>query len=198
MRFKSGYDSFFSFPASQGDPDYSKFWDSYQKEPEVYSYQDFGEAIKSMREERVVSQVLESHLAYYFLEHPLEQNLKLFDRGRPNDNGFIITKDSPLGPILKFALTKMVEEGIAQREANKFVGPEIERSSTGTMVLSAGQVILIYVVTGILMVLSVTILLFEHLAKKGKNLWETLKIKLEKSRRERVRESTRESKKSTP
>ncbi len=110
----------------------------------------------------------------YFQSNPFrQQNLKIFARGRPEFYTLIVPVNSPMKPILQKACSILQEAGTMDFLLKAWEGKEIPQiGAVEVMVLTAGQVILIFFITGFAFSLVLSVWLCELVHKKikdGKN-----------------------------
>ena len=75
--------------------------------------------------------------------------MRFFARQRPIWGGLILNDNSPLTEPLNLAMMKMRERGVMDQLQNKWIGRKLKsRSQVDTMVLGAGQVIMLILVMG--------------------------------------------------
>ena len=160
----SGYDVYFAVPAEQGDPDYAKFWDRVENKREETVYNSVEEGLKFLREGQSVIHISERMLKRYFLERPyIQQPVKVFGKGKPEFKTIIVTLNSPLKPIFQFGITSLMQGGASDRVLGKWEGPSLVDIPVDTMVLNFGQVILCFMVTGIITSMAIFAFLFEYI-----------------------------------
>lgn len=106
------------------------------------------EGLDLLLSERAVIHTMTGMLKGYFQSHPFrQQNLKIFARGRPEFYTLIIPVNSPLKPILQRACSLLQEAGTMDYLLKAWEGKEIPQiGAVEVMVLTAGQVILIFFV----------------------------------------------------
>ena len=95
-----GNEVWYQYLASLGDPDYSKFWNRAMNDPENTRINSISEGIAKMGNEFAILHVSETMLKRHFLDNPPLHKVKVFGRSRPVFMAFIVTKNSPLKPIL--------------------------------------------------------------------------------------------------
>merc|ERR1719342_1895260 len=61
----------------------------------------------------------------------------------------LLTKNSPLGPIFSTALLQLKEQGAVDRALKEFKGADPMHKASETLVLSAGQTLLVFILIGI-------------------------------------------------
>ena len=101
-----------------------------------------------MKNERAVIHIGEGRLMSYFKTNPFhQQKLKVFARSRPQPQGIIVQHNSPLKPILQAAANALTEAGIRAALLKDWEGVSIpQNAEVETMVLTTGQVILVFLV----------------------------------------------------
>ena len=166
----NGYDVYFAVPAEQGDPDYVKFWERVQKKREETVYNGVGEGLTALKEGQAVIHISERMLKRYFLERPyIQQPIKVFAKGKPEFKTIIVTLNSPLKPIFEFGIRSLMQGGSSDRVLSKWEGPELVEVPVETMVLNFGQVILGFMITGLICFMAVLSFLFELFWKHYKD-----------------------------
>ena len=148
LKFKDGNDFFFKVKAKAGDPLYSEFWERVTSNWEEYTYQNLEEGLNLIKNERAVIHVGEGTLKSYFKNNPFhQQKLKVFAKSQPQPAGLIVELNSPLTPILRASSTALAETGIKYALLKEWEGASIpQNADVETMVLSNGQVILVFLV----------------------------------------------------
>ena len=166
----NGYDVYFAVPAEQGDPDYVKFWERVQNKREETVYNGVGEGLTALKEGQAVIHISERMLKRYFLERPyIQQPIKVFAKGKPEFKTIIVTLNSPLKPIFEFGIRSLMQGGSSDRVLSKWEGPELVEVPVETMVLNFGQVILGFMITGLICFMAVLSFLFELFWKHYKD-----------------------------
>ena len=166
----NGYDVYFAVPAEQGDPDYVKFWERVQNKREETVYNAVGEGLTALKEGQAVIHISERMLKRYFLERPyIQQPIKVFAKGKPEFKTIIVTLNSPLKPIFEFGIRSLMQGGSSDRVLSKWEGPELVEVPVETMVLNFGQVILGFMITGLICFMAVLSFLFEVFWKRYKD-----------------------------
>ena len=76
-----------------------------------------------------------------------QQNLKVFAKSQPQPAGIVVELNSPLTPILRAASTALAEAGIKDALIEEWEGASIpQNAEVETMVLTNGQIILVFLV----------------------------------------------------
>ena len=104
--------------------------------------------------------------AYY--EDPKSfQGIKLFGISRSEYFNLIFTKNSPLVPLFNQATTRLFENGQFLRTDFKWKGNKIkDEGAVDILILTSGQVFLIYAILAFFLGLSIIFLTFEFCYKK--------------------------------
>ena len=148
LKFIDGNDIHFIFKAKSGDYLYSEFWERVTNFREQHVFQNLEEGLNLMKNERAVIHIGEGRLTSYFKTNPFhQQKLKVFARSRPQPQGIIVQHNSPLKPILQAAANALTEAGITDALLKDWEGVSIpQNAEVETMVLTSGQVILVFLV----------------------------------------------------
>ena len=114
-------------------------------------------------------------LYYHFVNNPTIPGMHIFAEGRPTMKGPLLTKNSPLGisrpkscvsgrcvsklhniahcaisgPIFSTVLLQLKEQGAVDRALKEFKGADPMHKASETLVLSAGQTLLVFILIGI-------------------------------------------------
>jgi hypothetical protein len=82
----------------------------------------------------------------YFKDNPFrQQQLKVFAKGKSEYFNQIFPWNSPLKPILQKATNRFIESGTADYMSKAWEGNDIpSKTAAETMILSAGQVVLVF------------------------------------------------------
>ena len=81
----------------------------------------------------------------------------------------IVTLNSPLKPIFEFGIRSLMQGGSSDRVLSKWEGPELVEVPVETLVLNFGQVILGFMITGLICFMAVLSFLFELFWKRYKD-----------------------------
>lgn len=124
--------------------------------------------------ERAVIHTMTGMLKGYFQSHPFrQQNLKIFARGRPEFYTLIVPVNSPMKPILQRACSLLQEAGTMDYLLKAWEGKEIPQiGAVEVMVLTAGQVILIFFVVMAFFSCSMVVFCGELIRKKVQEMKE--------------------------
>ena len=148
LKFIDGNDIHFIVKAKSGDPLYSEFWERVTNKREEHVFQNLEEGLNMIKKERAVIHIGEGRLTSFFQTNPFhQQRLKVFARSRPQPQGFIVQHNSPLKPILQAAANALTEAGIKDALLKEWEGVSIpQNAEVETMVLTSGQVILVFLI----------------------------------------------------
>lgn len=156
-----GMDADFASPASQGDPDYATYWKMVQESPEDFQFASTAKLVERMTNGNVVAYQIHSQFEYFTKNLPMAWKIKTIAASPPYWMHIITTKNSPLSPILKYEISKLLEEGTFQREIRQVLVNQKPDGSPEIMIISAGQVVLVLLVTSLLIVVSLMVMLLE-------------------------------------
>ena len=154
----------------QGDPDYVKFWSAvksdggYEKHVMPNIKAGFEELKKG---QTVLFSVLDVLRGAYQEDPKSMQGIKLFGVSRSEYFNLIFTKNSPLVPLFNQATTRLFENGQFLRTDFKWKGNKIkDEGAVDILILTSGQVFLIYAILAFFLGLSIIFLTFECCYKK--------------------------------
>ena len=123
-------------------------------------------------------------------------HLALFDKGRAEWYGLIVTENSPLGPILQYGAKQLHERGVFDHLMAKWLGGgahcrPIADMSSSNMILGLKHVSLNFVVLGCLMMLSFIMFLVELYKKYCTQYFTSFRADL-RDKKEAINSSTTE------
>ena len=154
----------------QGDPDYVKFWRAVKSEGgyEKHVMANVKAGIKELKKGQTVMFAQTDVLRGAYQEDPKSiQGIKLFGASMSEYYQFIFTKNSPLVPLFNQATTRLFENGHFLRTDFKWQGNKIEDEGVvDILILTSGQVFLIYAILAFFLGLSFIFLTFECCYKK--------------------------------
>lgn len=135
-------------------------------------FSNIEEGLDIIQQQRAVIHTFTGMLKGYFKANPFRiQNLKVFAKGRATFYTLIVPFNSPLKPILQLATTKLQEAGTMDYLITKWEGKEIASAGqVETMILSPGQVVLVFFIVAATFSISGCIFLAELCHKKVKIL----------------------------
>lgn len=173
LKMAVGNDIFYKVKAEAGDPLYSEFWKRVINEPDEHVFQNLEEGLSMLKNERAVIHVGEGTLKSYFKNNPYhQQNLKVFAKGQPQPAGLVCVLNSPLKPILRATSTALTEAGIKYALLKEWEGASIPQNDVvEIMVLTSGQVILVFLI--ILAFFGCSILIFFCESYHKKIFWKS-------------------------
>jgi hypothetical protein len=148
LKYRVGNDIFWKVKAKAGDPLYSEFWERVTSNQEEYTFHNLEEGLNLIKNERSVIHIGEGDLKSYFKKNPFrQQKLKVFAKSQPQPAGIVVELNSPLTPILRAASTALAEAGIKDSLLEEWEGTSIpQNTEVETVVLTSGQIILVFLV----------------------------------------------------
>ena len=128
------------------DPLYAEFWSRVQDDPEKTVYKNIEEGLSTIQNVENVIHVSYEILLGYFRSNPFAYHkIKVFDKKKGNYNGLIVPLNSPLKPILQKGAVNLIETGALDHLVKSWVGRGLPvNKESEKMVLSAGQVFLVF------------------------------------------------------
>ncbi|XP_059095737.1 probable glutamate receptor [Tigriopus californicus] len=171
LKVQKGNEVFILANASPEKPEFQTLYDRLIDEPEKNLYSNYEDVLSEARSSQTMFHVFLRHFTGFLRQHPQQQgNLRTFARGRRQDVGIIFPKNSPLVPIFRLGIQRLRERGslnfLSQRWDGSFKG---ETFQVDRMVLSGGQIILVYVLMGLGFSLCLFCLIIECFWKKVAN-----------------------------
>ena len=162
------------------NPDYVSYWKRVLEDMDKYTCQDFEECMAEVKDDRTVMYIFRRQFQDYANNNRwINGKARLFANGRTTYNSFIAPKDSPLAIVLKQGYIDLDHSGQIGYLNEKYFGDVGNRRSYSSIPgsltkLSAGQVILIFilmmVVVGIVLCLLVLEIIWKHyFSKRSKN-----------------------------
>ena len=104
---------FFQSRAKDGDEDYQTFWNRIERNPEETIFNSIGEAYQDIEDNQIVAHLNEKYLRYYTKNHLVKRPPKTIPAvPKTLIENVIVTKNSPLGPILSHGCKLLAEKGI--------------------------------------------------------------------------------------
>ena len=197
LLMRSGYEAYYTQYVEAGDKDYIGFWDRVQENPDENTFTSVGEVIDNRSKDPVIIHDVEGAISTYQGDASLY--LDVFEKGRTEWYGLIVTENSPLGPMLQHGAKILHERGVFDYLKTRWLGgvdhcrPLIDMESSN-MVLGLEHVCIIFVVLACLMFLSFMMFLVEIY----KNSQNRISMKLKKARykkKEKICSSPKKEKK---
>ena len=169
---QDGNDAYFKLPADQGDLDFVKYWTEVDKDRSEYVVPDLMSGVKMLDEGQIILHAMEGMLRGAYKANPhMFPSLKTFGATRSKYFALEITKNSPLTPIFRLAVAKTFERGQYDRLSLTWQGNKIPSSgAVEIMILTAGQVFLIFSVLLFLLSTSLICLALEMMHYKAKKI----------------------------
>jgi hypothetical protein len=147
----AGNDVHFIYKARDGDEAYNDFYYGRVKNnPEETVFQTVADGLHILQNEQAILHFEYAKLKGFFKANPFwNQNIKLFAREKAKYYATIVPKNNPLKPIFQQTVNEIIESGTMDNIIAKWEGPPIKtESKPETMILTIGQVILIYMTLG--------------------------------------------------
>ena len=136
----------------QGDLDYVKYVELWKKDPDKYNVKAIEEGLELIKNDQTILHTSDAMLRGAQRRNPSTfPNVKTFEASSTTYSYLIFTKNSPLVPVFSKASLKSFERGQYERVSRYWQGQEISvssKNSMDTLVLTIGQVFLIF---GVLM-----------------------------------------------
>ena len=173
LLMRSGYEAYYTQYVESGDVDYIKFWDRVQKEPDENTFSSVAEAINKYDKEPVIIHDVEGAISTY--EGDATEYLDVFEKGRTEWYGLIVTENSPLGPMLAHGAKKLNERGVFDYLKTRWLGrpdhcrPLLDVESSN-MVLGLEHVSVVFVIFAGLLIISFMVFLAEVYKKNQKQV----------------------------
>ena len=149
LMHQKGAEFFFLYAVAAGDPDYKEYWDRVQTDPDHYKFKTEDEAMEEVLKGNIVF-IDEYKVISYFKQHPeLAGKITLFGRSHFSTKQLMFSYNSPLAPIFRQGFLRLSEIGIFDKLDHDWIGDlhTSSKSTTVLTVLSAGQVVLIFIIT---------------------------------------------------
>jgi hypothetical protein len=153
------------------DIDFQEFYDRFRNNPSENTYHTVKDGLLMLQNEMAVLYVGFAELKGFFKANPFwNQNLKLFGKEKPTLYSNILPKGSPLTPFFQQAMAKLVENGMREHTTTKWEGQDINtESATETMVLTTGQLVLVFIIMSAAFGFVAIIFCFELIRKRISN-----------------------------
>ena len=170
MKFRKGNEKlFFRKLGDNSDKIYDEFWERTKNSPKEVIYKNIEDGIKQIFDDRVVIHAMDSSLRQYYKQHSKTRIRvpKVFQsEGERLGSYFIVTENSPIGPLLGHELRKLWEKGIFDIIDLKWIGKPLTgytQENLSSSALSEGQVMLIFSCLCAAIGASMATLLVEHI-----------------------------------
>ncbi|XP_059095839.1 uncharacterized protein LOC131890503 [Tigriopus californicus] len=137
--------------ASPEKPEYYTLYDRLMDNQMKNLYSNYEEIMAEARSSQTVFHVFVRHFKGFLGQHPHQKrNLRTFAQGKRQDVGIIFPKNSPLVPIFRLGIQRLRERGSLEFLSQRWEGSMEEGTfPVEVMILSGGQLILVYVVMGL-------------------------------------------------
>ena len=128
------------------DPLYAAFWSRVQNNPEGTVFKDLGDGLSLIENGRNAIFVSNGRLLGYFKSNPfVSQKIKVFGEAKPQYYGYLLPTNSPLKPVLQKGTNILIETGGMDHLMKYWLGTGVPlNKDSEKMVLSAGQVFLVF------------------------------------------------------
>ena len=156
----------FFYEGGDDNEDYLEFFNRLKKYPNENKFNTTREAMEAIRNSKIVAHVSEKALRQYFKEYPDTVVPATFSSGGERlRETMIVTKNSPLGSMLTFGCSLLIERGYVDILDEKWFGkgilPNFQSGNLAAHVLSLGELMLGLVLICSATVLSLIILMME-------------------------------------
>ena len=176
LLMRTGFEVHYYHHVEAGDKDYIKFWDRVQSEPKENTYVGIDDVLNHYQNDPVVIHDLEGAIDAHskYEDGSTMEHLTIFNKGRTEWYGIIVTENSPLGPMLAHGSKDMRERGVFNYLQKKWLKscrncrPIMDHTSAN-MVLDLKQVSFLFLILGNAMIISLIILLLESRKSYQKN-----------------------------
>ena len=131
--------------------------------PEKFTYKNVDEGIQRIKSGRIAIQAGDRTLRQYYKEHPHEirPNTINIPQGGANFRNLLLTDNSPLLPMFQAGSVELWECGLLKALEEKWMGKTLKKQNSEplhTVVLSLGQMMLIFSLLGGAVLVSIVIL----------------------------------------
>ncbi|TRY80960.1 hypothetical protein TCAL_14039, partial [Tigriopus californicus] len=168
VKIREGNEIFILANASPQRPEFQTLYNRVVGNPEENLFDTYDDIMNQARLKQVVFHTFARPFFAFLKENPQHKaNLRVFAKEKPQGEGIIFGKNSPLVPIFNLGIQRLKENGAMDFLAKKWEGSfQEQRFEMDVMVLSGGQVILVYILMGAGYTLGLTFLLMECLWTK--------------------------------
>ena len=162
--YPKGYEVAFESKVRSGDPDYVKYWKYVEADYDKYTVDSALEGFKELQEDKVVMLLQENMMRYTYKTNPhVSPDIQVFDHSNPTFPSIIFPKNSPLTPILKKSMFKMLEDGQSERLLAKWVGAPLKyQQDFDGMILTSGQTFFAFIIIGVMYVITFICFIIEY------------------------------------
>ena len=175
LLMRSGFEVYYIDHVDTGDKDYTNFWDRVKTRPKENTFVGIEDVLNHHQNDHVVIHDLQGAIDAHskYEDGSTMEHLTIFNKGRTEWYGIIVTENSPLGPMLEHGSKHMHERGVFSYLQRKWLKacdtcrPVVDHTSAN-MVLDLKQVSFLFFVLGNAMIISLIILLLES-SKKLQN-----------------------------
>lgn len=164
-------DALYTALVEKGHPDYSKYWQRVQANPDEFVADSVAEGLEQIATDRVVFHALAGDIRGFFQENPFHvQSVEMVKAKNVFFNGLILTKNSPLSPSFRYHINKLKEIGILDALLVQWLGKEVvSKTEVNKLVLGSGQMVLGFWLMMGAFICSTVVFLMEKSYKKMKD-----------------------------
>ena len=114
LMMREGYDIYYQHYVESGDKDYVEFWNRVKHQPRDTVFSNVDDVFERFPEGGVIIHELEGAIQSRLHHCGSKQNdhFDAYVRGRSEHHNLIVTKNSPLGPILRYGSRLLLERGL--------------------------------------------------------------------------------------
>ena len=137
--------------ADTGDPDYGRLWNRIEETPQEAVIGSVEEGLGRIEREQAVLHVQAGQVTAFLQSNPQRpfQRIKAFGKEKRTFYVIIFPLNSPLQPLFERVLAQVRERGVEFQLQRMWEGADIGHNhGAELMVLSGGQVILVFAVMG--------------------------------------------------
>ena len=172
LMMRYGNDVYYINKVQEGDPDYVAFWDRVINEPDESVFKSVGEGMNEVLNGFYVAQMQEGSIKGWIRDNPIDgEKVQIFGRGRASYYTLILTNNSPLTPIFSSLTRTMIEKGAIDRINAKWIerkkSADVANLESTLIVLKPGQMILMYFLVLLMILLTLSVFILEHIWKSS-------------------------------
>ena len=114
LMVREGYDIHYQQYVNSGDNDYVEFWDRVKNNPEETVFTTVDEVFERFPEGNMVLHELDGAIDYYLTRcgGKTKEHFDVYVKDKLEYHNLIVTKNSPLGPILRYGSRIILERGL--------------------------------------------------------------------------------------